>query len=309
MHSRWRNLATSPRGSAIPEYALLVGILVASVGLACLTAVSSVDRTFSVAAQFSGAAGEEAPSATTNVGNNTARGRAELLNPIVLQQQRIATVLAAGLGIVVFGITLASGVGVLRLIRTRPPRPDSPQGGIPTTAPAPQPSMHEQLMEKRQQIRHILSHDLEHAAGFDTQVQHLMSKRLSVVHPDMAVADAVATMEDKRIRHLLVCGEDGTLQGILSDRDIKQRSGTLVRDIMTGAPVTVPPDTSMGPAITLMLQRSISCLPVVREGAVLGVLTTTDILLSCQCLMQVLERVAAGLYGRPEGDTLLREPW
>jgi CBS domain-containing protein len=295
----------------IPEYALLLGILVIGAALACVIAGSSVDRTFSVAARFTSSPGAaDARTADANPrqpdGSHTS---GDQLSPRVARQQQIALVLAAGVGILVFGVTVTCGVGVLRLMRPRERREVGELStGDQTVLPAMLPSMREQLMEKRQQIRHILSRDLEKAAGFDTQVQHLMSKRLSVVNPDMAVAQAVATMDEKRIRHLLVCAEDGSLHGILSDRDIKQRSGAVVRDIMSSSPVTVPPDMSMGPAITLMLQQSISCLPVVRDGALLGVLTTTDILLSCQCMMQVLERVAAGLYDRRENDALLADP-
>ncbi len=311
LSARFQGLVTCAQGSATLEYAVLLGILAVAAALACVIAGSSVDRTFSIAARFmtsadmadmSAAAANARPVGGARPGDAPLSLRAT-------RQQQIAMVLAVAVGILVFGVTVASGVGMLRLVRSRH-RPDGQQpGGDPTAPPTMLPSMREQLLEKRQQIRQILSRDLEHAAGFDTPVQHLMSRRLSVVHPDLPIAQAMATMDEKKIRHLLVCGEDGGLQGILSDRDVRQRKGRVVREIMSGAPKTVPPDMPICPAITLMLQHSISCLPVVRDGALLGVLTTTDILLSCQCMMQVLERVAAGLYDRYDDDALLAEPF
>jgi predicted transcriptional regulator len=42
-----------------------------------------------------------------------------------------------------------------------------------------------------------------------------------------------------------------------------------------------------------MLHRQISCLPVVDGKEVKGILTTTDMMMSLQCLMQLLERTHA----------------
>ncbi len=309
MRRDWYHLVFGGRGSTVPEYALLLGIVVVSAGLACWTAAASVSRVYMVAAQFNGTrdAAEGIPPALADDGRFARHASAaDHLSP---QQQRLPAGLVAALGVLVFGVALASGLSALKLIRRRHAPADSPGGDAANIPPLTQPSLHDQLMEKRWQIRQILGRGLESGNQLDTQVQHLMSKRLSVVRPNVPVAEAVAIMNDKHIRHLLICGSDGRLLGILSDRDIKQRTGALVRDIMTAAPVTVTPELAIGPAITLMLQRSISCLPVVHDGALVGVLTTTDILLSCQCMMQVLERVAAGLYDRPESRTLLSETW
>lgn len=80
------------------------------------------------------------------------------------------------------------------------------------------------------------------------------------------------------------------------------------RDIMTTSPIAVPPEMAIAPAITLMLTRNISCLPVVHEGATCGVLTTTDVLLSCQCLVQVIERIASGAC-LPQGTRVSQAAW
>ena len=150
-------------------------------------------------------------------------------------------------------------------------------------------------MEKRQQIFRLLTHDAENPGGVQTHVRHLMSRHLATVLPETPLAEAVRTMTNQGIRHLLVCERGGPLVGIISDRDLKNRAGTTVTEIMTANPVVVPPDMAVGPAITLMLSRSISCLPVVEHGRLCGVLTTTDMMLSCQCMLQVLEKIAAGL--------------
>ena len=61
---------------------------------------------------------------------------------------------------------------------------------------------------------------------------------------------------------------------------------------MTADPITVTPDSLINPAITQLVNRHISCLPVVEDGRLVGVLTTTDLMLTLQCTLQLLHRVA-----------------
>lgn len=48
---------------------------------------------------------------------------------------------------------------------------------------------------------------------------------------------------------------------------------------------------AIGPAIGIMIEKRISCLLVIDEQSVYGVLTTTDVMLRLQCVLQVLSRV------------------
>ena len=51
----------------------------------------------------------------------------------------------------------------------------------------------------------------------------------------------------------------------------------LARDLMTASVVTIQPDATVGEAAQLMLERNISCLPVVDEqDHLVGILTHTD---------------------------------
>ena len=97
-----------------------------------------------------------------------------------------------------------------------------------------------------------------------------------------------------RIRHIPVLA-DGRLVGLLSERDLigaaanqifglKQKSKSallktvLIKDIMKKKVVTVSPDTPIKDAAHLMATKKIGCVPVVTDGALVGLLTTTDIL-------------------------------
>jgi CBS domain-containing membrane protein len=97
-----------------------------------------------------------------------------------------------------------------------------------------------------------------------------------------------------RIRHIPVV-DDGRLVGLLSDRDLigaaatqifglKQKSksallkSVLIKDIMKKKVITVTSETKIGSAARLMADKKIGCVPVMDDGTLVGLVTTTDIL-------------------------------
>ncbi len=75
---------------------------------------------------------------------------------------------------------------------------------------------------------------------------------------------------------------DGKLVGIVSDRDLREHRGHLeqvkISGIMTERPVTVTPATTIEEAAQIMLERQIGGLPVVADGRLVGMITTSDIM-------------------------------
>lgn len=97
-----------------------------------------------------------------------------------------------------------------------------------------------------------------------------------------------------RIRHIPVLS-DGRLVGLLTERDLigaaanrifglkqKSKSALLktvsIKDIMKKKVLTVTPDTPIKDAAHLMASKKIGCVPVLADGALVGLVTTTDIL-------------------------------
>jgi IMP dehydrogenase len=101
--------------------------------------------------------------------------------------------------------------------------------------------------------------------------------------PDATVGEVDALCREFRVSGLPVVEADGTLAGIITNRDMRfvsdfEKSTTLVRDVMTTkglitAPVGVSPDA----AIALFAQHKIEKLPLVdAEGKLRGLITVKD---------------------------------
>ena len=128
-------------------------------------------------------------------------------------------------------------------------------------------------------------------------INEIMVRGIATIGMDDDVKKVKDLFEEHGFHHLLVL-EKGRLQGVVSDRDLlrnlspfigklaeKPRDlATLnrrVHQIMTRKPVTVSPETSVEAAVDVMLERHVSCLPVVTEdGNLVGIVSSRDLLSS-----------------------------
>lgn len=112
-------------------------------------------------------------------------------------------------------------------------------------------------------------------------VRNRMTPNPQTVTPRDTVAVAVDKMQKGRFRRLPVV-EAGTVVGILTERDARRHVGmeerTRIEAAMTERPLTVSSNTSIEEAVQLMLKHQIGGLPVVEDGKLVGVITTSDIL-------------------------------
>lgn len=117
------------------------------------------------------------------------------------------------------------------------------------------------------------------------QIQDVMTKDIHTVRRDAILRDAVKLMRDRQIGDVLVTDEDGSLCGIITDRDVVVRAdaeardldATRVEDICTRDLTQVSPDAPVDEAIKLMRERAIRRIPVVRDGVPVGIVSIGDL--------------------------------
>ncbi len=155
------------------------------------------------------------------------------------------------------------------------------------------------IYAKRQHLLLALSTDRDLVTKNRIAARHLMTHELVVVSPRASIGQMRALMAKHRVHHLLVCEKGRRLVGVVSDRDLQTRRGKTAGKIMTPDPRTVSPDTPLSPAITCLVNRQISCLPVVEKGRLCGVVTSVDVLLVSQCVLQLWLRLAGVMQDSP----------
>ncbi|WP_298691162.1 CBS domain-containing protein [uncultured Sphingomonas sp.] len=104
------------------------------------------------------------------------------------------------------------------------------------------------------------------------------------VGPDRRVSEVIQLLAERRIGAVPVIG-GGTVEGVFSERDVIYRLATegasvldrKVSEVMTAPVLTVERDTSILSALALMTKRRIRHLPVVENGAVVGVVSIGDL--------------------------------
>jgi CBS domain-containing protein len=121
------------------------------------------------------------------------------------------------------------------------------------------------------------------------KVRDLMSYPIATVLPEATVLEAIKRMAAEKKGSLLVA-RDGLLKeclGIVTTSRIflkvfaegRNPVGVAVREIMTPSPlVTIDLDASTREAARLMREHNIRRLPVMKDGALVGIITSKDLL-------------------------------
>ncbi len=114
------------------------------------------------------------------------------------------------------------------------------------------------------------------------KVSDIMSFPVTTVPPDTTMREVHSLMAEQKIRGVLVV-EDGALQGIIVLWDFKKvkqekQWDSPVKAFMARDITTIAPDALPTKAAQIMVENNIGHLPVVHDGAVIGIVTRSDIL-------------------------------
>lgn len=113
-----------------------------------------------------------------------------------------------------------------------------------------------------------------------TKVGNVMKTDLYTIRENEPIGLAKAIMEWKQVRHLPVENEHGKLVGLITRTNLETHAHRddcdPAHDIMVQDLVTVTQHTPLEEAARLLKKHRIGCLPILREGQVIGLLTDTD---------------------------------
>jgi CBS domain-containing protein len=124
-------------------------------------------------------------------------------------------------------------------------------------------------------------------------VKEAMSPKVLTVGPETTVARAAKLMAQRSVGSVVVVKSKKPL-GILTERDLLMKvlsadlkpSKISVKSIMSSPIITVPPDTEITEALRIMAKNKIRRLPVVVQGKLVGIVTTSDIMAISPELME-----------------------
>ena len=144
------------------------------------------------------------------------------------------------------------------------------------------------------------------------KVRELMSNPVVRIHADEPITVAARTLTRYNIGAMPVCGSDGRICGVITDRDIVTRclaaqrpaEHTTVREVMTGQVLAVSPDMPVEEAAALMAKCQVRRLPVVNNGMLCGMITLGDLAaskkesFSSKELANVLQQITSNISMR-----------
>ena len=126
------------------------------------------------------------------------------------------------------------------------------------------------------------------------RVKDRMTPSPTTATEDTSFEEALHMMKEKKIRRLPIVDKSGRLTGIVVQKDLFSASPSSatslsvfevhyllskvkMKDVMTRRVVTVGDDCPLEEAARIMVDRRIGCLPIIKEGKLVGIITETDI--------------------------------
>jgi CBS domain-containing protein len=159
------------------------------------------------------------------------------------------------------------------------------------------------------------------------KVRDLMTRDVLTLTPETPLKRAAELLARERISGAPVVDDDGRVVGVLSEADVlvkasavAPRSGLLgwllepapdyrdkiaatrVEEAMSAPAVTIAPDRGVHDAASLMIDESVNRLPVVDDGALVGIVTRADV-------VRAFTRTDAEIADEILGEILERTLW
>ena len=275
-------------GAAVVEFAIVLGLILLSAVAAMALVGEESERSLAQLSNWEFAEpavlsqeGTETSDESADADGPADTAEEDLQSQLIAVNQQVLTAIFAALALLCYVAVRRHRVGKRRALeqldddRERIDRLDNKR------------------FHKRQEILKVLAADADALLENRIEVRHLMTTRLRTVRPKTTLDEMRAIMDQEHVRHFPVVTEKGRLVGIVSDRDLLNPIAQKAADVMTRSLITVSPSSKIGSAISQLVNRNISCLPVTEEDKLVGILTTTDAVMTLQCALQLWQRLRA----------------
>lgn len=122
-------------------------------------------------------------------------------------------------------------------------------------------------------------------------VEEVMNRNTTTLFPEDTIEKALRTLTEKGIRHIPIVNHEHELVGLISDRDVRDACPSIldnpvsmdslqqpIERIMTKHVITCHPLDFVEEIATIFYDNKIGCLPVTKEGKLVGIITETNVL-------------------------------
>ncbi len=136
-------------------------------------------------------------------------------------------------------------------------------------------------------------------------VAEIMTREPYTLGPDDSLASARKMMAEHHIRHIPVVSAEGTLIGVVTQRDVLAASDSSVlsgktdnssesyvalSSVMTTPVQTVDENAGLRGTAMHLQKNKLGCLPVLRKGKLVGIITDSDFVAIAVNLMEQIEQ-------------------
>jgi uncharacterized membrane protein/CBS domain-containing protein len=117
------------------------------------------------------------------------------------------------------------------------------------------------------------------------RAREIMTRDPHCIDEDATLADAARELAENNFGAMPICGSDGLLKGMLTDRDVLTKAVALGRDLeetrvtelAEGKPVTIGADDSIKDTISTMASHGVRRLPVIDGHKLVGIVSQADV--------------------------------
>jgi len=134
-------------------------------------------------------------------------------------------------------------------------------------------------------------------------VDEIMTTEVFTLPATATMADAIRAMAGRSIRHIPIVDSEGNLEGLVTRHDVMdvmdstlsakaaQRDAATITlaEIMTRDVLTVDAGANLRRAALFLEEHEFSCLPVIKEGRLSGIVTDADLVAVAINLLEQLE--------------------